>query len=43
MSATMSMDPSKNFRPLEEAETKLMLRDLLLETDGANYRTHIQR
>ncbi|KXN81268.1 Fumitremorgin C synthase [Leucoagaricus sp. SymC.cos] len=43
MSATLGVGPSKEFRPLEETETKLMLRGLVLETEAENYRHHIQR
>ncbi|KXN81494.1 Fumitremorgin C synthase [Leucoagaricus sp. SymC.cos] len=43
MSASMSVVPSKKFRLLEEAETKLMLRGVLLESNYANYRGYIQR
>lgn len=43
MTTVMGVDPSKEFRELEELETKLMLRGLLQESNTENYKTHAQR
>ncbi|KAJ3576227.1 hypothetical protein NP233_g559 [Leucocoprinus birnbaumii] len=43
MTASLGTVPSKNFRPLEDPETRLMLRDLLQEPNPAKYRGHMQR
>ncbi|KAF5357256.1 hypothetical protein D9756_006490 [Leucocoprinus leucothites] len=42
MNATMNADASRKYRPLEDAESKLLLRDLL-EASPNNYKLHVQR
>lgn len=43
MHAIMNFRASQEFRPLENVESKILLRDLLIETDPERYRYHIQR
>jgi len=43
MSATLGATPSKEFRSIEDAETKLLLMDLLQETDPTRYKSHVRR
>ena len=43
MSATVGSTPSKEFRLIEDAESKLLLMDLLQEIDPTRYRSHVQR
>lgn len=43
MSVTMGVDPSKQFRSLENVESKILLRDLILEESVDKYRNHVER
>jgi len=43
MSATVGPTPSKEFRSIEDAESKLLLMDLSQEVDPTRYRSHVRR
>ncbi|KXN89188.1 Fumitremorgin C synthase [Leucoagaricus sp. SymC.cos] len=43
MNATMNADASQNYRSLENVESRLLLRELLLETSPEKYKMHVER